>query len=99
MKIASRQLRLMIVLALLATMIAPCGGGAGAPAADGGTAATAAPGTGGGTAATAAPAGGGGTAATAAPAAGGGTANAGACSDAGKGQQITMWSPLTGPDG
>ncbi|HEY3230341.1 MAG TPA: extracellular solute-binding protein, partial [Roseiflexaceae bacterium] len=52
-----------------------------------------------GGAATSAPAGGGGGAATSAPAAGGGTASAGACSDAGKGQQITMWSPLTGPDG
>ena len=51
---------------------------------------------GGGAAATSAPAAGG--AATSAPAAGG-TASAGACSDAGKGQQITMWSPLTGPDG
>jgi multiple sugar transport system substrate-binding protein len=49
-----------------------------------------------GTAATSAPASGG--AATAAPAAGG-AASAGACSDAGKDQQITMWSPLTGPDG
>jgi len=38
-----------------------------------------------------------GTTATSAPA--GGTASAGTCSDAGKGQQITMWSPLTGPDG
>jgi multiple sugar transport system substrate-binding protein len=51
----------------------------------------------GNTAATSAPAAGGG-AATSAPAAGGGTA-AGACPDAGKGQQIAMWSPLTGPDG
>src|SRR5690349_20267677 len=54
---------------------------------------------GGGAAATSAPAAGGGTAATAAPAAGGGAASAGACTDAGKGQSITMWSPLTGPDG
>jgi multiple sugar transport system substrate-binding protein len=42
--------------------------------------------------------GGAGTAATSAPAAGG-AASTGACSDAGKGQQVTMWSPLTGPDG
>ncbi|MFL5802163.1 MAG: ABC transporter substrate-binding protein [Roseiflexaceae bacterium] len=52
---------------------------------------------GGGAAATSPPAGGG-TTATSAPA-GGGAASAGTCSDAGKGQQITMWSPLTGPDG
>ena len=37
---------------------------------------------------------------TAAPAAGGGGGAASAqCSDVGKGQSITMWSPLTGPDG
>jgi len=54
---------------------------------------------GGGAAATSAPAGGGGAATTAPAAGGGGTASAGACSDAGKGQSITMWSPLTGPDG
>ncbi len=53
-------------------------------------------GTGGGaTAVPAAPAAGG---ATAAPAAGGATGT-GACSDAAKDQQVTMWSPLTGPDG
>lgn len=34
-----------------------------------------------------------------APASGGGTAASSQCSDAGKGQSITMWSPLTGPDG
>src|SRR5215216_1117472 len=56
-------------------------------------------GSGAGTAATSAPAAGGaGAAATSAPAAGG-AASTGACSDAGKGQQISMWSPLTGPDG
>jgi len=33
-----------------------------------------------------------------APGAGGG-GTASQCSDAGKGQSITMWSPLTGPDG
>jgi multiple sugar transport system substrate-binding protein len=54
---------------------------------------------GGGTAATSAPVGGG-TAATSAPAGGGGgAASAGTCSDTGQGQQISMWSPLTGPDG
>ncbi len=56
--------------------------------------------------------GGGSGAATSAPVAGGsgaptttaaggnaGAASSGTCSDVGKGQQITMWSPLTGPDG
>jgi len=85
---------------MFATLLAACGGGSSgttatsAPASGSG-AATAAP-AGGSGAATAAPAGDSG-AATAAPA--GGAASTGTCSDAGKDQQITMWSPLTGPDG
>jgi multiple sugar transport system substrate-binding protein len=88
----SRGWCLGVLTALLASLLAACGSGGG-----GGAAATSAPAGGGGTAATSAPAGGG-AAATSAPA-GGGAASAGACTDAGKGQQITMWSPLTGPDG
>jgi multiple sugar transport system substrate-binding protein len=92
MKIMSRRLCLAVLLAMFAGLIAACGGGGT------GAAATSAPAGGAGTAATSAPAGDAGTAATSAPAAGG-AASAGTCSDAGKGQQVTMWSPLTGPDG
>lgn len=87
MRTTVRRLCLVVLLAMIATMAAACGGGG-----TGGTAATSE--TGGGAAATSAPGAPEATAAT-----GGGTASAGACSDAGKGQQITMWSPLTGPDG
>lgn len=87
MKTLIRRLGLVIVFTMLATLVAACGGGGT------GGGATAVPAGGG---ATAAPAAGGG--ATAAPAAGGAT-GAGACGDAAQGQQITMWSPLTGPDG
>jgi multiple sugar transport system substrate-binding protein len=90
MKASSRRWNLAVLLALFASMLVACGGGGG------GAAATTAPAAG-GAAATTAPAAGG-AAATTAPAAGG-AASAGACTDAGKGQQITMWSPLTGPDG
>jgi multiple sugar transport system substrate-binding protein len=76
----------VIVFTMLAMLVAACGGGGT------GGGATAEPAAGG---ATAAPAAGG---ATAAPAAGGATGT-GACGDAAQGQQITMWSPLTGPDG
>ncbi|MFN8505643.1 ABC transporter substrate-binding protein [Kouleothrix sp.] len=90
----SRRWGLALLMAMLAGILAACGGGTG-----GGAAATSAPSnTGGGAAATSAPSNAGGAAATSAPS-GGGSASAGACSDAGKGQQITMWSPLTGPDG
>jgi multiple sugar transport system substrate-binding protein len=88
MKANSRRWCLAILLALFASLIVACGGGGG------GAAATSAPPD--GAAATSAPADGG--AATSAPAGGGGAA-AGTCPPSAQGQQITMWSPLTGPDG
>ena len=85
MRTMGRRLCLMVLLAMIATIVAACGGGG-----TGGTNTNT--GAAGGTNTNA-----GGAAATSA--AGGGTASTGACSDAGKGQSITMWSPLTGPDG
>lgn len=81
MKAMARRWSLVLLMAMLAGVMAACGG------ATGGTAATSAP------AATSAT---GGTTATTAP---GGTGDTGACSDTARDQQITMWSPLTGPDG
>ena len=107
MKPTVRQVCLVVVFALIAGLIAACGGqqaaaptaapaaeATAAPAAEATAApaaeATAAP----AAEATAAPA----AEATAAPAPGAAPA-AGTCPDTAKGQQITMWSPLTGPDG
>jgi multiple sugar transport system substrate-binding protein len=102
------------VMSMLAVLLAACGGNTGgttggtgtnaSPAATtGGTGTNASPAaTTGGTGTNASPAAttgtGGQTGATATTSAGGQT-GAAACPDAAKGQQITMWSPLTGPDG
>lgn len=79
----ARRWSLTLLVAMLGAMIAACGGGTGTQ----------------GGAATTAPAAGG-EAATAAPAAGGEAAAApGECPAAAQGQTVTIWSPLTGPDG
>jgi multiple sugar transport system substrate-binding protein len=84
MKAMSRRMCLAVLSAVIASLMAACGGSGGSGAA------TSAP-----------AAGGGGSGSPTASAAGGsgGSASSGTCSEAGKGQQITMWSPLTGPDG
>lgn len=98
-----RRWSLALLVILMAGLLAACGGSQGAgttgtAAPPGGTEATAAP-AGGGTEATAAPPGAG-TSATTAPAAGGATTGqAGECPATAQGQTITLWSPLTGPDG
>lgn len=85
------RLTLFILGCALALVLAACGGGAAAPTSAPPTSAPAVQ-------ATTAPSGQATTApsgqATSAPA-----ANAGACPDGAKNQTVTMWSPLTGPDG
>ncbi len=99
-KNSKRLLSVVTLITVLSMLLAACGGGAASPAATtapGGGAATSAPG--GGGAATSAPGGGG--AATSAPGGGGAAGAFGGvtCPDGVKGQSISMWSPLTGPDG
>ncbi len=78
MKATVRRMCWAILLLMIMSLAAACGG-SGSGSSSGGAS---------------------GGAATSGPAAsGGGSAGAGQCSDAGKGQSITMWSPLTGPDG
>lgn len=89
MRFTVRHWSLALLLSLIAGMLAACGG-----ASQGNATAPAA----GETAATTAPAAGG--EATTAPAAGGATAAApGECPASAQGQTVTIWSPLTGPDG
>ncbi len=86
----ARQWRLSLLMLTLAALLVACGGG-------GAASPTAAPVPGGEeTAPTAAPAGG---EATTAPAGGEQTAAPGECPASAQGQTVTLWSPLTGPDG
>jgi multiple sugar transport system substrate-binding protein len=82
-----RMVALIALISMLSVLLAACGGGG----TDGGTAGGSAPAAGGDTPASAAPA--------ASEAAAGGGEGATQCPAAAQGQQITMWSPLTGPDG
>lgn len=88
MKATVRHGSLLVLIALLASMLAACGAGSAGQ---------------GGAATTAPAAGGEGAAATMAPATGGEGAAAGGapgeCPASAQGQTVTMWSPLTGPDG
>lgn len=93
-----RTLSLIMLMSLLAVVLAACGGGGttgASPAASGAPAASP-----GGTDASASPAASGGAEASASPASSGAAGGAaGECPEAAQGAQVTMWSPLTGPDG
>ncbi|GAB4208566.1 MAG: hypothetical protein OHK0022_38300 [Roseiflexaceae bacterium] len=93
MTMVARRVSRALVFGLLVGMLAACGGNSGTGGNNGTGGSGAAPGGGQGTGATAVS--GGGTGGT------GGTGGSGsaACPPTAQGQQITMWSPLTGPDG
>src|SRR5205823_4634690 len=88
-----RIVGLLTVISMLGILLAACGGG-GATQGRGttGGSTTTSGGTGGSTTTS-----GGTTGANTTTS--GGAASAGSCPDSAKGQQINMWSPLTGPDG
>ncbi|HEY0733756.1 MAG TPA: ABC transporter substrate-binding protein [Herpetosiphonaceae bacterium] len=88
-----RTMSLIMLMSLLAVLLAACGGGGttgASPAASG----AASPAASASAAASGAAASG-----AASPAASGAAGAAGECPEAAQGAQITMWSPLTGPDG
>lgn len=98
-----RLVGLLTIISMLGVLLAACGSSS---ETQGGTTQGGDTNTGAATSPTAAPAGdtssgaaAGGGEAAATPATGGETAAAGQCPDTAQGQQITMWSPLTGPDG